>query len=73
MGEIHIHGHLVRYEDDALDGIHYLENKLDENESKVFFDEAKRRKVAEFEDYHRWNYELTYNGDASYTLTKRSR
>lgn len=71
MGEIHIHGHLVRYDDDLIDGMHYIENKLDENESKVFFDEAKRRGVAEFEDNLRHNYDLTYNKDASYTLTKR--
>jgi hypothetical protein len=71
MGQRTIHGHSISYEDDALEGVHYLQNKLDMDESKVYFDEAKRRGEAEFEDNHRWNYTLTYN-DGTYVLTRRT-
>ena len=72
MQEMYIRGHKVKYEDDVREGVNYLDNHLDENESKVFFDEAKLRKMAEFEDYHQWNYTLTYEeNDGSYTLVKR--
>lgn len=66
-----VHGHTVTGEDDAMDGINYLDHKLDSKEAEVFFDEAKRRGQAEFEDEHGRNYTLIRNSNATYTIEKR--
>lgn len=71
MKDRRIHGYRVRYEDDVIGCVRYLENELDENELKALFDEARRRRMAEFEDSRERDYILTYSSSGIYTLTKR--
>ena len=69
MEKITIMGHVVAYDEDAHPGLKYLLNKLDDEERRVFFDQAKSKGHAAFEDNfgHRYNLEHTGFG---YQLTK---
>jgi hypothetical protein len=70
--EIYIREFRVKYEENEQGGINYLLYDLDANEARVFFDEAKLKKYAEFEDDKEGQYTLSYNlADNSYTLIKR--
>ena len=65
-----IKGYIVHYEDDALLGLRYIENHLDYNEARVFFEQARNRGSAEFEDNNRVNFTLLHH-DGAYTLVRR--
>lgn len=65
-----VHNLYVTYEENALAGIHYLRDSLDAKEAGVFFNEAKRRGSAEFEDRERHQYTLIYQNGA-YVLVRR--
>jgi len=69
--EIFIKGLKVKYEESEQAAVNYLLYDLDTHEVKVFFDEAKMRKYAEFEDDKEGQYTLSYNQDGSYTLLRR--
>jgi len=71
MKEIYIHGFKIRYEDNAQSGINYLRDDLDRDEAKVFFDQARLRKFAKFEDPADRQFTLSYSKDGSYTLARR--
>ena len=71
MKEVYIHGFKVRYEEDAWFGIEYFRRDLDRAEARVFFDQAKRKKFASFEDDQDRDYTLSYNNDGSYNLSRR--
>lgn len=71
MKEIYIRNFKVGFEEDAINGVRYLLYDLDRDEAKVFFDQARQRKSAEFEDDKEGQYNLLYNPNGSYTLTKR--
>ena len=45
-----VKGHKVIYEKRAARGINYLRNDLDYAEARVFFDQARMRESAPFED-----------------------
>jgi hypothetical protein len=68
-----VHGHSVLGDSNALDGIRYLDHSLDYKEAEVFFDQAKRRGSAEFEDAKGRNYTLVRNKDATYTVERRKK
>jgi hypothetical protein len=72
MKEINIHGLRVKYEESEQAGINYLLYDLDTQESKVFFNEARRNKYAEFEDDREGQFTLSYNTDGTYTLMRRT-
>jgi hypothetical protein len=72
MRETIIKGFRVKYEESEQAGINYLLYDLDIHESKVFFNEAKRNKYAEFEDDREGQFTLSYNSDGSFTLISRS-
>lgn len=65
-----VHGFIVSYEPIAIHGIYYLRNDLDLEEAKVFFDQAKLKGKASFEDDQERQYTLFYQNNA-YLLTKR--
>ena len=65
-----VHSWTVEFEENCHDGIRYLRDHLDLNEAKVFFDEAKLRGAAEFEDNQNRNYTLVYR-DGLYVLVRR--
>ena len=65
-----VHGVYVTYEENALQGIHYLRDTLDMKEAKVFSDEARTHGSAEFEDRERRQYTLIYQ-NGSYVLVRR--
>ena len=71
MEEISIRGARVKYEKNAKNGINHLLYDLDAPESKVFFDQARDKKRAEFEDDTEGQYTLSYNSDRTYTLSRR--
>ena len=71
MNEAIIHGLRVKYENNAKEGIEYLRNDLDREEARVFFNEARRRKYAKFEDDQERQYTLFFNSDGSYSLVRR--
>jgi hypothetical protein len=71
MKNIYVHGFKVEYEDKAKKGVDYLLYDLDREEARVFFDQARLRKRAEFEDDDEGQYTLYYQGSNSYKLVKR--
>ena len=71
MKQTYIHGYKVKYEDNAYSGVDYLKNDLDSKEASVFFNEARRRSQAPFEDDDDRDFILSRNSDGSYYLRKR--
>ncbi|MCX6760049.1 MAG: hypothetical protein NTW46_01760 [Candidatus Nealsonbacteria bacterium] len=71
MKQIRMHGVIVKYEDDAHEGVNYILKELDHDEAKVFIDEARRRGEAQFEDRNGKNYTLSKNSDGTFDLVKR--
>ena len=73
--EIWINYYKLKYEDQETDisyGVQYLQYDLMPEESKVFFEQAKTNKQAQFEDDYERQFTLTYDyGDNSFTLIKR--
>ena len=72
MKQTYIHGYKVKYEDNAYSGVDYLKNDLDSKEASVFFNEARRRSQAPFEDDDDRDFILSRNSDGSYYLRKKS-
>ena len=79
---IDIHGYKVRYDDEsetAKNAVHYLTEKLDDSETRVFFDEAKKNTTDHVAHFKVRNYErnkddeltLVDEGDGSFHLRKR--
>jgi hypothetical protein len=66
-----VHDHIVSGEDDAKNGIDYLDYKLENNEAQVFFSQAKQKGSAKFEDEHGYDYTLIHNQDGTYQVEKR--
>jgi len=71
MKTIYIRGFKVNFEEDARNGVNYLLYDLDEKEARIFFDQARLKNFANFEDDREGQYTLSYNPDGSYTLTRR--
>lgn len=65
-----IHGFTVSYEANAAEGIKYLRDDLDSGEAKVFFDQARMKNSAPFEDDEDRQYTLFYQ-NGSYVLARR--
>ena len=72
MKETYVRGFKVSYEDSAKKGIDYLLYDLDQEEAKVFFEQAKQKKEARFEDDEERQFTLSYSPDGSYTLGRRN-
>jgi hypothetical protein len=72
MTETYVHNFKVKHEQDVEQGIIYLRDDLDAKEARVFFDQARLKKSAEFEDDQDRQFTLVYNGDLTYTLVKRA-
>jgi hypothetical protein len=67
-----IHGFPTYYADDAKDGANFLDYSLKYDEVKVFYQEAKARGAADFEDAHDRNFTVQYNsGQGNYTILRR--
>jgi hypothetical protein len=65
-----IHGFPVTYEQNAYEGIRYLRDDLDFNEARIFFDQARQRGSAQFEDDEDRQYTLFYK-EGNYILVRR--
>lgn len=65
-----VHNFTVTYEENALDGVRYLRDDLDENEIKPFFSQAREHGSAEFEDDEDHQFTLLYQG-GTYILVRR--
>lgn len=68
--ETTVHGFLVGYEQNAIEGIRYLRDDLDFNEARIFFDQARQKSSAQFEDDEDRQYTLFYKNGV-YTLVRR--
>ncbi len=67
-----VHGYKVSGDDDAKEGIVYLDERLDYDEAKVFFEHARTRGSAQFEDDEGRNFTLVRASDGTYLVKKRS-
>lgn len=65
-----VHGKRVAYEKNAYEGIKYLRDDLDSREARVFFDQARSRGSAPFEDDNDRQFTLFYK-NGTYTLIRR--
>jgi hypothetical protein len=68
-----IYGFIVNYNEECRNGVNYLRNDLQREEAIVFFDQARLKGKAEFEDEMENNYTLVYNRDGTYTLVFRGK
>lgn len=66
-----IHGFTVLGDEDVDEGMNFLDYGLGYAETKVFFDQARARGKALFQDSQRRDYTLKYNGDGTYTVLRR--
>ena len=64
-----IHSHTVEYDEKTSAGLRYLSRELDDQEAKVFFDQAYNYGSAVFEDHMGYKYKLIHNG-GEYKLVK---
>lgn len=64
------HGYHLDYDNDTYRGMDHLKRDLDKNEARVFFDQARRRGSAQFEDDSDRQFTLTYK-DGKYNVTRR--
>lgn len=62
-------GHVVSHDESTERGVYYLSSELDDDERKVFFDQAFIKGRAVFEDHSGVKYELSYTG-SGYQLKK---
>ena len=69
--ETTLHGFRVAYDEGVYEGIKYLRDDLSYDEAKVFFDQAKLKGQAAFEDDLDRDYTLFYQSGV-YTLLRRS-
>jgi len=66
-----VHGYKVFGDKSAKHGIDYLDNNLDYDEAKVHFKHARYSGPSKFEDDRNRDFTLKYNGDGTYTVSKR--
>ena len=65
-----IQGHTISYDNSIVSqGIYYFTREIDDQERKVFFDEAFNYGSAVFADRMGYKYKLVHNGDG-YQLMK---
>jgi hypothetical protein len=65
-----VHGYRVMFEKDAIDGVHYLDERLDSDCAKVFFVYAQHYQSAPFRDAQDRKYLLDYKNGV-YMLEKK--
>jgi len=67
-----VHGFWVEFDEKAEPTVHYLQGHLDFNEVRTYFDEARKRGFADFEDRQGINWRLTCNRQSgTFTLVHR--
>ncbi|MBI2035091.1 MAG: hypothetical protein HYT12_00205 [Candidatus Liptonbacteria bacterium] len=72
LKNIKVYIYPVEYDEKDYDGIKYLRDDLQTEESKVFFEQAKLKGEARFEDDREGQWSLQYNkSNASYLLVRR--
>lgn len=64
-----VHGHTVEYDEKNSAGVRYLSYELDDQEARVFFDEAYNQGSAVFEDHAGYKFKLVHHG-GEYQLVK---
>jgi hypothetical protein len=67
-----VYGYRVSGEDDVKEGVDYLDNDIQREEARVFFDQAKNKGSVQFEDDKGHNYTLVYKKDGVYWVDKRA-
>lgn len=61
ISQEYVHGFRVRYEDPARDGVYHLKLKIDKPEAEVFFNQAREKELAHFEDQYDRDYVIAYS------------
>lgn len=65
-----VHGFWVSYEDNAYEGLKHLRDDLSRDEAKVYFEQARAKKSAQFEDDYDRQFSILYE-KGSYVLVRR--
>lgn len=65
-----VYGFPLSYEDGTYNGVRYLRDDLQREEARVFFDQARQRGEAQFENDYEEQFTLKYSG-GKYELVKR--
>ena len=65
-----MHGFKVLYEEDGLEGVHYLDARLEREFATVFFTYARYYRPAPFEDQDGRQYILSYKNDVYFLERK---
>lgn len=68
--KVNLHGFYLTYDDDTYEALRYLRDDLDTEESRVFFDQARLRGRAKFEDDNERQFTLNYKS-GKYFLVRR--
>jgi len=66
-----VHNFPTSYEENAEEGIRHLKDDLSRDEARVFFDQARARGSAEFEDDEDRQFTLSHQ-NGTYTLIRRT-
>lgn len=64
-----IFGHTVSHDESVAGGWYYLSHQINQDEAKVFFDEAYNKGSATFQDHMGYRYKIVHNG-GEYNLVK---
>ena len=68
-----IHGHNVSFEEDAKKGAEHLAYDLSLQEAEVYFQQAKFKGKAQFEDDQDRDYTLIRSKDGAYSIERRKK
>lgn len=68
-----VHGFITSYNEECRLAVSYLRHDLQLEEARVFFEQARMKGQADFEDERENNYTLVYNRDGTYALISRGR
>jgi hypothetical protein len=68
-----IHGFITNYNEEGMPAVRYLRYDLQPEEARVFYDQARAKGQADFEDEYENNFTLVYNRDGTYTIVFRGR
>lgn len=65
-----VHNFSLKYPEDCDAGRYYLEYRLNSEEARVFFDQARSHGHADFETHEQRHFRLTHESDGSNVLSR---
>jgi hypothetical protein len=70
MNTLHLHSCHINYDNDAKEGVIFLENHLDLKEFETLFGYAKDHREAFFQDREGHHYEIEYKSEQYFLIKK---